>query len=134
MDALARLGAKFQLEINWYSPQVGKLFDEKGQPICTVYAQGEWGRVAHTIGDRIDIGRLLNAHKLYNDPNKGLIGSYRAYLEGNGMTDKKARKHLAKVEYESSESAEFFDISSASDPPEYEVSDDDFDFNYISQE
>jgi hypothetical protein len=59
VDALARLGAKVQLEINWYSPQVGKLFDGKGQPICTVYAQGKWGRVAHTIGDRIDIGRLL---------------------------------------------------------------------------
>jgi Cdc6-like AAA superfamily ATPase len=37
------------------------------------------------------------------------------------MTDKKARKRLAKIEYESTESADFFDISSASDPPEYEV-------------
>jgi hypothetical protein len=53
--------------------------------------------VQHTLDDRKAVAQLLNSGKLFVDPNKGLMASYRNYLSQKGLNDKKARKRLAQV-------------------------------------
>lgn len=137
-EDLARPHTKIQFEIDWFQPQEAKLFDPAGKPICTVRAQGEWGRVQHTLDDRTAVAKLLNSGKMFVDPNKGLMGSYRSYLSQKGLNDKKMRKRLAQVSSNALGAMNDPDLMRSYEPPEYEVDDeyddDDFDFSYLSED